>query len=65
MEESDRPDTGRIKLNVGFTVDEALETLIPDEGWQYTAMGCILASCVSAAMGYGACTRLQASPYAG
>jgi len=31
----------RLELNVGFTVDEALETMIPDEGWQYTEMGCI------------------------
>lgn len=29
------------RFNVGFTTDEALSTLIPDESWQYVEMGCI------------------------
>jgi peptide/nickel transport system substrate-binding protein len=32
-------DAGR--FNVGFTTDEALSTLIPDESWQYVEMGCV------------------------
>ncbi len=29
------------RFNVGFTTDQALSTLIPDESWQYMEMGCI------------------------
>jgi len=29
------------RLSVGFPPGESIETLIPDEGWQYTEMGCV------------------------
>ncbi len=29
------------RFNVGFTSEEAISTLIPDESWQYVEMGCI------------------------
>ena len=31
----------RIRFDVGFTTEEAIATLIPDESWQYVEMGCV------------------------
>jgi len=38
---SGSPAADSARFNVGFTTDEALSTLIPDESWQYVEMGCI------------------------
>ncbi len=31
----------RVKFSVGFRTDEAIDTLAPNENWQYVEMGCI------------------------
>jgi len=39
---SNTADSGqKVSFNVGFTIEEAIDTLMPDESWQYVEMGCI------------------------